>query len=292
MGNEQSQEGDQSKNNKDIMMSIDTISIFKGTKTEGSEKQWKHTNSQTSTKTAEKNNAFLDRKIVYLFEWKEGGNCVLITGGFVNWQQNFTMIKNSNGVFVYPIEMNQGVYQFKFIVDNKWRCSQYYTTIKDEFNNINNIIDLTNYINDDQNQQSPEGGKSILQTRTQTQTYAPPLQQLNRKDYPSNMPSQSEMNTDCPQVPIHYQKMFNIDYNTNQNKIGDNVYLNYCERNLLSENNSYKKILVPSHVNLNHHCSKFISQDGSVKYCRIIKACVSQRIRHKFITVIYYNNSH
>ena len=36
------------------------------------------------------------------------------------------------------------MHQFKFIVDKKWACSPNYRTIK-ENNNINNIIDLTNF---------------------------------------------------------------------------------------------------------------------------------------------------
>ena len=90
------------------------------------------------------------------------------------------------------------------------------------------------------------------------------------------------MNTDAPRTPHHYLYKYNINYNTRQNKIGKGKYLAYKEKNLLSENNSYKKVMVCPHVNLNHHTSNICHID------HLVRACSSQRIRHKFVTLIYY----
>ena len=49
------------------------------------------------------------------------------------------------------------------------------------------------------------------------------------------------MNSDAPHTPFHYLKRFNINSITRQNMIGVHKFLIYNEKNLLSENNSYKK---------------------------------------------------
>ena len=90
------------------------------------------------------------------------------------------------------------------------------------------------------------------------------------------------MNTDAPYVPFHYLRNYNINYNTRQDQIGIKNFLAYNEKNLLSENNSYKKVLICPHVNLNHECT------NCVQHSKFIRSSVSQRIRHKFLTVIYY----
>src|SRR5689334_19839018 len=40
-----------------------------------------------------------DNKVPILFEWKEGGNDVYLTGSFTNWTQRFIMAKNQLGNF-------------------------------------------------------------------------------------------------------------------------------------------------------------------------------------------------
>ena len=55
------------------------------------------------------------------------------------------MKKNVNqGYYEANILLKKGVYKFKFIVDNDWKCSKDYETIK-ENKGKNNIIDLSNY---------------------------------------------------------------------------------------------------------------------------------------------------
>ena len=69
-------------------------------------------------------------------------------------------------------------------------------------------------------------------------------------EYNSYYPQKNEMNSDAPHTPFHYLKRFNINSITRQNMIGVHKFLIYNEKNLLSENNSYKNILLCPHVNL------------------------------------------
>lgn len=42
-------------------------------------------------------------------------------------------------------QLNPGVYQYKFIVDGEWRFSPNDPTYTDPNENINNVIDISNY---------------------------------------------------------------------------------------------------------------------------------------------------
>jgi len=44
------------------------------------------------------------------------------------------------------------IYEFKFIVDNVWKCSKDYPTLIDEKGNLNNFLDLRYTIENNQNQ--------------------------------------------------------------------------------------------------------------------------------------------
>ena len=203
-------------------------------------------------------------------EWKEGGSEHLITGNFLNWNIFYSLVFNSEtGNYEYNINLPKGNYEFKFIIDGAWRCSKYYPIIRDRNGNANNYIE----VND----------TTINATTTKknnTNNNEPKI----KNDYNCYCPKVFEMNTDAPYVPFHYLHKYNIDYNTRQNVIGKRKYLIYNEKNLLSENNSYKKVLTCPHVNLNHNCS----------HCKMSKryfrTCISQRVRHKFLTVVYYVN--
>ena len=48
-------------------------------------------------------------------------------------------------VFKITIKLKRGKHEYKFIVDDQWRCSNEKPKINDGKGNINNFIDLTNY---------------------------------------------------------------------------------------------------------------------------------------------------
>jgi len=51
--------------------------------------------------------------------------------------------------YEYESFLSKKIHYFKFIVNNKWLCSDLYPSIFDESNNLNNFIDLTNYENEE-----------------------------------------------------------------------------------------------------------------------------------------------
>jgi len=99
-------------------------------------------NFKNITKEEKKN----DDKFSYKFIWNEGGKNVQLSGEFLNnWKDKLDMKKNENqGYYEAKVLLEKKVYKFKFIVDNDWKCSKDYKTIKENKCTIN-IIDLRNY---------------------------------------------------------------------------------------------------------------------------------------------------
>ena len=279
MGNQSSHNGeskrkDSEKVSNDIpnYYNMDNLSSYKGLKTESNSETGARSDtcSHTTDKATESTSVQEKRYQVH-FEWKEGGNKVLITGSFINWNTFIEMTK-VNEIFQFNINLAKGVYQFKFIVDGIWKTSNFYQKTRDNNGNENNVIDLTNIKEPDV--------QAKKENRTQSQSED--LRNVRRNEYNSYYPKQNEMNADAPHVPYHYLRNYNINYNTRQDRLGIKRFLIYNEKNLLSENNSYKKVLLCPHVNLNHECT------NCVQHSKYIRTSVSQRIRHKFLTVIYY----
>ena len=91
-------------NNSNFQMihSKDSNSSYKGVKTTTGdnsnsdfEKDQK-TEETSETITIPEKIDIKDIKIPTLFEWKEGGSIVYITGNFSNWSQRFMMTKSNN----------------------------------------------------------------------------------------------------------------------------------------------------------------------------------------------------
>ncbi len=60
------------------------------------------------------------------------------------------------------------------------------------------------------------------------------------------------MKSDAPNVPFYYEYPFRININTNQIIIGRSKFLSFNYNSINDENNSYKKILYPEHINIFH----------------------------------------
>ena len=90
------------------------------------------------------------------------------------------------------------------------------------------------------------------------------------------------MNAEAPVTPFHYQDPWRININSNQIIIGRSKFLNFSYHPMNDENNSYKKILSPPHVNIFHLILGCI---GNKRYTRVGS---HHRFRQKAVTFIYY----
>ena len=226
-----------------------------------------------NTKITDKN----EQLILYPFEWKEGGNEVEIYGSFAeNWNKKTEMKKNLNtGIFQALIEVPRGRHEFKFVVDQKWVCSQFYDRVTNKNNITNNVIDLTNYI-------PPQviNSNNISNKKKRKST-------KNTIDYGCNYPKKTEVNLEAPNLPQNYFPIFNLDFQSKQEFL-QKVYLkdlSFDKTKTVVENNTFKSILTISHEKLLHICHNVESNNDNDKYIRI---SLTQRSKHKFLTLVYY----
>ena len=231
-----------------------------------------NTQSETNNTIKSSSKKTIEKKYPFKFEWKGNGKSVLLAGNFLdNWTNTEVLVKNNDtGAFELLLYLPKGKHQFKFIVDNKWICSNQYPTMADERGIINNFIDLTNY--------SPPENLIVKNSNKKN------------NEYSNRLPLNSELNLTAPNVIEHYRPIFNLDYQSNQGTIIKKKYLKYKEKNLMNENNTYKKILVFPHEKLMHLCPNLngLNSKGNNDKHDFIKISTTIRNKHKFLTIVYY----
>ena len=290
MGSESSKDKKNDDKSDNSFMNVDTSTLTKytgsscqGVRSETSESVRKSvSNGSTTSEQPDKTETPSDNsKIQTTFEWKEGGNVVSLTGSFCGWNRLFIMNKDKDGVFRLTLPLPKGFHQYKFIVDNQWRYSNFFP-IHNDNGNLNNYIDTTNY---EALPCEKKGDVEHKEERKQVRRGATTLAKDTRENYLEYYPSRSELNTDAPPISQHYISSFNLNHNSRQHLLGNKKFYKSSEKNTLSDNDSFKRISHPPHVNLNHIQSKYIvrNKQGNV----VLESCTC-RVRHKFTTVIYY----
>ena len=89
------------------------------------------------------------KRFATLFQWDGDGTNVYLTGSFCDWEKFFVMEKyedpndKKNNKFFLTLFLPKGSYQYKFKIDDRWKCNSNFPTCSDKNGNINNIIDLT-----------------------------------------------------------------------------------------------------------------------------------------------------
>ena len=211
-------------------------------------------------------------KVKFIFKYKPDMKYVnrkievLLVGTFLkSWDNYVIMEKNEESkLYEYVTYLQKKLYFFKFIVNNKWLCSNLYQTKLDESNNLNNWIDLTNYKEEEETETSFNDIKNIFDSQ---ETNA--LKVLNSK----------------PPRLLYYKKPFNLDNSSNQYKFvnkkkkRNNFYNN---RNI---NSCYKKIFKLNIENIGHLITKMPDFSDNKNYRRI---STTERNENKFITLVYY----
>ena len=240
-------------------------------------------NSEEANNFSNNNN-----KIIVTFLWTEGGYDVKLTGSFCEWKTKINMDKDPNdNTFKFNLPLDNKIYQFKFIVDGEWRCSEKYQTEKDGFGNINNFIDLTNYI-DKKEKKDIKEKKEVIVNDEKDKNDKININKNNNNEiqrkkslYSCQYPSDDSI-MPSPVPNKRYFQSFKLDKYSHQNSIGKNEFYLYNERYTFSHETSSKPIFLLGHVNLNH----FISTKNKKKIN--LKNCMSFRYREKACTVIYY----
>lgn len=240
------------------------------------------TNGQSETAENTKILDLNEKKFPYKFEWKEGGTEVQISGSFLNnWNEKKIMKKNINtGFFEIILNISKSVHQFKFIVDNQWVCSPNYTTINEK-NNTNNIIDLTNYNPSDKYSDNDESDNSQKNKKKKKKLVK------DKTEYNCNYPKLTDIDV-VPDIPNNYFNSFDLNNQSQQDnlkKYFQKIIKNNISKNII-ENNTFKTIMAFPHDKLLHLCYGGENTDINETF---IRTGITQRNKHKFLTIIYYS---
>ena len=228
--------------------------------------------SNPSLNTKENTSASDEERTSFTFEWNEPCEKVQITGDFNNWQAVNMHQNPSTGFFEYRTILTKNAFYFKFIVDgSKWRCSDNYPIEKDNYNNVNNYINLAT---------TDDSTKKISKAKNNVDT----TEKKPSSDYSCNFPKIGDLDDRVPKIPDLLKKEFNFDKDIQNNLLFKNTKNYLDEKVEIDKNDCYRKLISVPHDKLNH---LFLSTD----YCKIkqySKCIITQRFKRKLTTFVYY----
>ena len=181
-------------------------------------------------------------RIATVFRWDGNGKSVYLTGSFCDWHQIFEMekcedpINKNNNKFYLTLFLPRGLYQYKFIIDNQWRCNSNFPTCSDKNGNINNVIDLTKQRKEDgttdfSTSYVTTGPEQKIEDVTKISNFSQFLENKsninNNNDNDNDFQQTTENNeiSKDSQVEFNYKYDFNFDTLSNQKKFGVNNFL-------------------------------------------------------------------
>ena len=265
------------ESNKSFSEFINTNSSYYGIITDSSRMEEQNVQNSVNENSIDKS---LENKVPTKFEWKEGGDNVLLTGSFCNWNQKFVLNKNnSTNFFEIILYLPKGTYQFKFIVDDIWKCSIYYPIISDDNNNDNNIFDNSfffenfnnnnnNINNNKNNYKKKASSKSIkykflnIEKKGFTREFSTKnkesekvnriYEEGNNFKYGNYYPEKILFEDNYPTItPMYYLYKMNLYFCSNQKMLGSQKHVDFLDNfNLIYH--SYKKGNIPYNIFLNH----------------------------------------
>lgn len=248
--------------------------------------------------TSTNNNKSNEEKINVIFEWTgEVNDKVTMTGNFLRWNINVELTKNpTTGNYEFKIPLKEGRYEFRFEVDGEKKCSINYNKLGTGADAVNYIDVYTNKKNSknknniknikQQNEQQNDQQNDTLKNDSKEEQYTQQSISFNEsgKSYGKYVLPKTEYKNPS-KIPQNFKDNFNMNNFSNQKSIGNKVYLNLAEHNLLTENNSYKSVLCFPHVNLNHIIINNISSNADND---LYKIGFSEHHKHKVTTFVYY----
>jgi len=189
------------------------------------------------------------------------------------YPENITNISNINqsygSIKTKGYSSESGELISKYIIDN----------LKNDQKNKNNIDGFKeNIFNNIIKKEKCKNQKNLIHKKKP--------KALKIEEYKSEYPTKNT-NINAPKIPINYNIDFNIDDFKNQVEIGENEYIQK-NNNKYNNNEEYKIITNIPHDKLSHI---FINNKLYKKKIRnnYNKISVTQRIKHKFLTLIYFS---
>ena len=319
--NNQNNNNNNEGSNKSFSEFINTNSSYYGIITDTSSRMEEQVNAQNSISENSLDKS-IENKVPTKFEWKEGGKNVLLTGSFCNWNQKFVLNKNNNtNFFELILYLPKGTHQFKFIVDDVWKCSIYYPIISDSNNNDNNIFDNSfffesfnnnNNNNNNNKYKKKASSKSIkykflnIEKKGFTREFSTENKESEKVNriyeeginfkYGNYYPEKNLFEDTYPTIiPMYYLYKMNLYFCSNQKFLGSQKHIDFLDNfNLIYH--SYKKGNIPYNIFLNHlymvidnNDNKFNNKNNIINSYNknYIKITTINRFKGKSTTYVY-----
>lgn len=87
----------------------------------------------------------LSAQVPTVIHWSFGGSHVEVEGSWDNWSSR-TVLQHSGKDFTIIKLLAPGVYQYKYIVDGQWRYAPNLPAMYDDIGNINNVLEVQEFI--------------------------------------------------------------------------------------------------------------------------------------------------
>ena len=237
-----------------------------------------------------------NEKVPTVFEWDNNDKCVYLTGSFCNWNQFFLMKKDNDGKYKITLYLNKGFHQYKFKINNEWKCNYNFPTYNDN-GYINNYIDTSNLKTDTTNEdekfntiknlstdfeEEKENEKSSIETRVMHFKCKNLINACNK--YTDYIPHKNEFSKNTPLSPYQYKcdpvkilRLNRLDAMKNKRKN------NEIEEEKKNWEKNAKINFYSEQINHLHSKEKEINFNKKVMICSIVS-----RYRLKFTNFIYY----
>ncbi|KAJ2084308.1 hypothetical protein H4R24_000101 [Coemansia sp. RSA 988] len=193
-----------------------------------------------------------------LIRWTEPCHSVYISGSFVDWQYKIRLHEN-DGMFGVVIDLPVGTHCLKYIVDEKWRCSNRFVIAPDEDGNLVNYFKVESVVKevDQEKEDNVEGLDAATLSNSPPGEYGmaiPDLEKIARE-------SSNSRRNEPPLLPPHLNQ----------------VLLNSSE----IRHDDPNVLPVPNHVVLNHLYACSIKNN-------VMAVSSTSRYRGKYMTTIYF----
>eukprot|EP01084_Bolivina_argentea_P242036 406148_1 len=203
----------------------------------------------------------IEEKYPVVFHWQHGGRVVYVAYSGDNWSHKYRMHRSHND-FSLIMEIRPGVYHYKFIVDNQWRCARNQKHVRDGNGAYSNVLDVMSH-----SYQRIVDGKEHTRKR--------------EKHYTQNTAQSDHYVQDPPICPIHLHHVV-LNGDEDDDDLGSDKH---DDVGVKAKTNTME-LPKPLRVSLNH---LYVSDDGSSREEEDVATLgMTERYKDKFFTTVYY----
>jgi 5'-AMP-activated protein kinase regulatory beta subunit len=206
------------------------------------------------------------------FDWRHGGMQVYVMGAFDNWQAMYPLRRSGNNFYTL-LNLEPGVYQYKYYVDSEWRYAPELPTALDGMGNVNNIVQVnqfkSEFEDDDVMLEAYQKGMAEIAFLRENESNTP------LESYGEEWPDFQSFSREPPPFPPQLSDSCCV--------------LNFKSDSFLNAGEEPSELRRPLTVTVNHlYRSTETQQDRNVQF-----RCYMSTFRYqtKFVTVILYKKA-